>query len=155
MLKMISNKLTAIAVLFFVFIMSFPVYADVDTKKDKVATDLRKGDKAPYDGVLLSHRFAAEIKENCSPEATDKKCQIKIDEKEGFCKSSCKNETDNLLAQYDALHAKHKIVISEKDKHIKLLEGKLPLWYENPKLWFAVGVVIGGGSVIFVAKNVK
>lgn len=137
----------------FIFMTSAPVFADVDSKNDKVTTDLKKGDKAPYEGILLTYRLAAEVKENCNPGVIEKKCQIKVDEQVGLCKSECKKETDILNAKYDALQVKHDTAMKAKDDYIKTLESQLPKWYESPKLWFAVGVVVGGGTVIAVARN--
>jgi hypothetical protein len=129
----------------------------VNTSVDKVTTDLKKNDKAPYNGILITYKLAAEIKENCAPEIIEKKCNAKIDEQVGLCKSACKKETDILDAKYNALLMKHETVSREKDKYIKILESQQPSWYENYKLWFVVGlgtgVVIGGGTLIIIARN--
>lgn len=156
MSRKMMNKFITFLLLLTTLSLSLPVYAsDVDSKKDKVTTDLRKGEKAPFDGVLLSLRLAAEVKENCSPVTIENRCSIRIEEAKKLIGSDCTQKLDVLKKSISACQAKHDEIIIAKDEYIKALESKLPKWYENPKLWFGVGLVIGGGTVFAIAKNVN
>ena len=158
MLRKTTIKTSVFACFFFLFqslSASFLLANEVDTKNDKVVTDLRKGDKAPYDGILLTARMAAEIKENCNPAVSKQKCDILVKEAVDLSLSECKKNTDILQSKYDAFQVKHDKVVSAKDKEIQDLRDLLKPapWYESPKLWFGVGVVTGAAVIITLVKN--
>lgn len=156
MSRTMRSKIAAFLLPMMFLLGTSPVYAaEVDSKNDKVTTDLKKGDKAPFDGILLSLRLAAEIKENCAPDTIEKRCQVRIDEAKKLSDSACTQKTDVLQASVSACQTKHLEVVAAKDDYIKVLESKLPKWYESPKLWFGIGIVVGGGVVIAVARNVN
>jgi len=156
MSRKMRNKIAAFLLPLAVMLGVTPAYAtEVDSKNDKVTTDLKKGEKAPFDGILLSLRLAAEVKENCAPETIEKRCQVRIDEAKKLANSECTQKTDVLKVEVSACQEKHVKVVAAKDEYISVLESKLPKWYESPKLWFGIGIVVGGGVVIAVARNVN
>jgi len=156
MSRTMRSKIAAFLLPLAVMLGVTPVYAaEVNSKNDKITTDLKKGDKAPFDGILLSLRLAAEIKENCSPDTIEKRCQVRIDEAKKLANSECTQKTDILKVEVSACQEKHVKVVAAKDEYINVLESKLPKWYESPKLWFGIGIVVGGGVVIAVARNVN
>jgi len=95
--------------------------------------------------------------ENCKPEVIDARCKAKTDEAVALSESRCKSEktvlqvsVDACQKKYDDVNEAHKVQVDKLERRIAELT---PRWYESPKLWLAVGVVIGGGTVIAVARN--
>ena len=155
MSRMMRSKFIAFVCTFLLPVTSFS--AEVDSKNDKATSNVKKGSSVPYDGVLLTYRLAAEVLENCKPDVIDARCKAKTDEAVALSESKCKSEKTVLQAsidacqkKYDDVNASHKIQIDKLESRIAELT---PRWYESPKLWFAVGVVVGGGTIIAVARN--
>jgi len=151
----LTSFLTVLALISTLFIS--PVYAaEVDTKTEKVSVGLRKGDKAPYEGVLLTLYFAADVRENCNVDVLKKRQDIAVKEAVGLAQNECTLTTSILRAEVSSEKQKFIDVISAKDKEIEHLReiASPPAWYESPKLWFAVGLVLGAGTVIYVANTV-
>lgn len=148
------NKISAVISLFF-FVASIGSAYCEEQPEEKLVTSLKKGDKAPYNGVLLSNSLAAEIKNNCDPEVIQKRCDIRISEAVDLSKSSCKKETDILTAKLSAQEEKYQKIIFAKDEEIKTLNDLLrsPAWYKNPKTWFFTGIVLGAGTTIYLVKK--
>ena len=155
MSRIMRSKFIAFVCAFLLPVTSFA--ADVDSKNDKVTSNVKKGSSAPFDGVLLTYRLAAEVMENCKPEVIDARCKAKTDEAVALSESRCKSEktvlqvsVDACQKKYDDVNEAHKVQVDKLERRIAELT---PRWYESPKLWLAVGVVIGGGTVIAVARN--
>lgn len=159
MLRKKTKKLVSLSMIAsFILGTSSSVFAgEVNSKEEKAVTDLKKGDKAPYDGILLTFKMAADIKENCNPEVTKKKCDILIKEAVDLSASQCTKTTDVLQAKLDALQIKSNEIILAKDTEIAVLRDRLKPapWYESPKLWFGIGVVVGGAAVVGVVSQVS
>ena len=155
MSRMMRSKFIAFVCAFLLPVTSFA--ADVDSKNDKVTSNVKKGSSAPFDGVLLTYRLAAEVMENCKPDVIDARCKAKTDEAVALCESKCKSEKTVLQTSVDACQKKYDDVNTAHKLQVDKLEARIaeltPRWYESPKLWLAVGVVIGGGTVIAVARN--
>ena len=128
---------------------------EVDSKNQSVVTDLKKGQKAPYEGILFSLKMAAEIKENCNPDIITHRCDVRIQEAVGLRDNECAAKTSVLDVKLSEQQEKFTKQIEARDDYIKKLEGALPKWHDNPRLWFGLGIVIGGGAVFVVAKNLK
>lgn len=126
---------------------------EIDTEKDKYVSDVKKGEKAPYAGILMTHRLAAEIEQNCSEEVQESRCQIRVRKEVALCESKCKERTGALEAQVLLAAERHKKEIEAKNLKITALESKLPKWYESPRLWFAAGVFLGGATVVLAIKS--
>ena len=155
MSRMMRSKFVAFVCAFLLPVASFA--AEVDSKNDKVTTNVKKGSTVPYDGLLLTHRLAAEVLENCKPEIIDARCKAKTDEAVALCESKCKSEKTVLQVSVDACQKKYEDVNAAHKVQVGKLEARIdeltPKWYESPKLWFAVGIVVGGGTVIAVARS--
>ena len=128
---------------------------EVDSKNQSVVTDLKKGQKAPYDGILFSLRMAAEVKENCDPAVLKHRCDVRVQEATGLKENECAAKTFVLETKLTEQKEKFTEQIQARDAYIKKLEDGLPKWHDNPRLWFGIGLVIGGGVVFTIAKNVK
>ena len=161
MSKTMRSKIASVLLVIFSTLVCTPatVHADVDSKNDKAATDLHKGDKAPFDGTLLTLRLAAEIKENCKPDIIEQRCKVRITESVTLCQSDCTKKTDILNAQVSACQKKYDDVVVAKDKEIDFLHKKVeeltPSWYESPKLWFGVGLVVGIGGTAYLVNSLS
>jgi hypothetical protein len=157
---MMKSRIASFLVLFFTSMVCAPsVHAEVDSKNDKAVSDLHKGDKAPFDGTLLSLRLAAEIKENCKPDTIEQRCQARIKESVALCQNECTKNTEVLKVQVSACQKKYDDVVIAKDKEIDFLHKKIdeltPAWYESPKLWFGVGLVVGIGGTAYLVKSLS
>lgn len=128
---------------------------EVNSKNQSVVTDLKKGQKAPYEGILFSLKMAAEIKENCNPDIISHRCDVRIQEAVSLRDNECAAKTSVLDVKLSEQQEKFTKQIETRDDYIKKLEGALPKWHDNPRLWFGLGIVIGGGAVFVVAKNLK
>ena len=155
MSKMMRSKFVAFLCAFSLPVTSFA--ADVDSKNDKITSNVKKGSSVPFDGVLLTYRLAAEVMENCKPDVIDARCKAKTDEAVALSESKCKSEKSVLQVSLDACQKKYDDVNAAHKLQVDKLEARIveltPRWYENPKLWFGVGILVGGGAVIAVARN--
>jgi len=155
MSKLISTVSIILLFAFFSQIMTPAiVFADNnDTETQKLVTPLRKNEKAPYTGVLVSKFLAAEIITRCNPVIIQSQCKILTDEAVSLANSACKTKNDFLQAKLDAENLACKKIISAKDVEIDVLRKQIsspPLleWYEKPAFYFVGGVIVGA-AVIF------
>ena len=161
MSKMKKSNLSVLLIFSMVtnlFVSTASFAAEVDTKNQKVVTDLKKGDKAPYDGILLTQRLAAEIKENCNPDVQKKKCDIQVKEAVDLANSDCTRTTDILKAKIEACETTSLKIIDAKNKEIESLRDLLkpPPWYKDSKVMFEIGAVIGlavGGTAVYFLRK--
>ena len=156
----LKSKIVIILLPVFMSAQVVPAYAnDVDTKVEKLVTDLQKGQKAPFDGILMTQKLAAEVKENCSKDVIEKRCDARVKEAVGLAQSECTATTSVLNSKVSACQLKYDESIAAKDKEIESLKVKLdkmePHWYDSPELWLGIGVVLGGGAVYGIVKAVK
>lgn len=154
MLKNLKSKLLSLFLVLAMLLFPAATHAqEIDTEKDKYVADVKKGEKAPYTGILMTHRLAAEIEQNCSEEVQESRCQIRVRKDVALCESKCKEQTGVLESQVLLASERHKKEIQAKDLRISALESKLPKWYESPKLWFAAGVFLGGATVVLAVRS--
>ena len=160
MLRAIKNKVTAFLLIFLMlsFVSPHAAFAkEVDSKKEKVVSNVAKGQKAPYEGVLFTILLAAEIGENCDPANMKKKCDILTTAAVSLASNECTKTVTVLTATNKAQEEKYSAIVSAKDEEIQRLRdiSKPAAWFESPYLWGSVGFLLGGTGVYLIAKNVK
>lgn len=145
--------------LLMIFQLSMAYAKDIDTRVDKISTEIRRGRPAPFEGVLLTQRLSAEILENCNPGVTETRCTVRTQTEVELCKSACTKQIDILNTSILACQVKSNEIFAAKNKEIDFLHIKIdeltPRWYASPKLWFTVGIFAGAGIVIAVSKSVN
>jgi hypothetical protein len=131
------------------------IAGEIDTKKSRMVTDVRKGQTAPYTGILLTTLLAAEVKENCGKDVIDQKIKIEVDGAVKLANSACEEKIQIESGKRTAAEEKYTRIIAAKDKEIEDLRDIIapPPWYKSPYLWFTVGFVAGTGLTLFTAKN--
>jgi hypothetical protein len=132
--------------------------AEVNTKTDKVVTDIQKGQRAPYNGVLLTQKLIIEIKNNYGPEIAKTKCNILISESVALANSQCTKDAVILQSKIRSCDALCKVTIDAKNDEISKLKILLspPPWYKDNKLWFSLGlgfgIALSGSTIYFISK---
>jgi len=123
---------------------------------DKVSA-LKKDDKAPFDGILVSHSLAARIEAEKSTHLDAKKCDIKKKAAIALCDADAKKHLDIQSARYKALQEKNTQIVKVKQDQIDFLrKNYLPTpWYKEPLFLVGTGVVLGVGLTIGAAHVVK
>jgi hypothetical protein len=118
----------------------------------KAVSMLKKGQTAPFSGVLLSPEAVADLITRL--ESYNSECQLKIDKELAIQKAN----TDLKYAQLSITHDTYKnncqIKLSSRDDTIKLLNKTLEKNTDPKTEWWFVGGVAGGfilGTVITVA----
>jgi len=106
---------------------------------------LKKGQKAPFDGILLDKQ--AEATMAAKRESVVKICELEKTYLEKHSKAVCKLDISILNAQLSSQKAKHKELMALKEQELKrinevLKESQTPS-YNN--LWFGAGLVAGVG----------
>ena len=106
---------------------------------------LKKGQKAPFDGILLDKQ--AEAVMAAKRESAVKICELERTYLEKHCQVACKLDISILNAQLSSQKTKHKELMVLKEQELKRLnealrESQKPS-YNN--LWFAAGLVTGVG----------
>jgi len=156
LILLIQNKLTAILCCFLILLSpTYSLAADSKIKPEAVSpgviTELRKGQCAPYAGVLFSKDAAAKLYTQLK--FSEKDCQLKLSKKLDLLKLDYDTRLKLSQLRLDTETEKNKSLLSVKDSRIKYLEKNLrpPSWYEAGEFWFAMGVV--GGILITVASG--
>lgn len=157
MLKLAKSKVTLIILTCFAINLS-PVRAfarEIDTKKSRFVTDVRKNQPAPYTGILLTSLLAAEVKENCAKDVISQKIKVEVDGAVKLANSACEEKVQIEVGKREAAQEKYEAIIKAKDKEIEDLHDIIapPAWYKSPYLWFTIGFVSGTGLTIYAMKN--
>jgi len=130
---------------------TLPPRVDVSAVDLGKVTQLRKGQHAPFAGILLSDTAAAKLFADLK--FTERECQLRLTRE-------LKINTLQLTSQIDALKLRLEVettrstgLLAVKDERIKFLElnWRPTPWYESGEFWFAMGVV--GGILITVASG--
>jgi hypothetical protein len=137
----VSSRIASIVVSLAILIA--PTLAFAQSPPTNAVADLKLGEPAPFDGVLMSHDVVAEIV--VEMEYAQDSCAIELEKQ----KQITVIEYDHKLAQCELLK------IIETDRLNKLIEVKqnridflekrwspVP-WYETPMFWYATGVASG------------
>ena len=115
-------------------------------------TDVLRGDKAPFDGMLLNPSAAAQM--IAGKEAAKAECSLAktyVSERE---KAKCDLSVNSISASLNALEDRHNSILSIKDEEIRRLN---QLALEKPNAynhwWFGGGIIVGivTSVVIFYA----
>ena len=118
----------------------------------KAISILKKGQKAPFTGVLISPEATADLIVRL--ETFDKECQIKIDKELSTQKIKSDLKYEQLKITYENYVNNCQVKISSRDDTIKLLNKTLEK-NTNPKTeWWFIGGVAGGfvlGAAITIA----
>lgn len=149
------KKLTAICVAAAQLTIALPSWADETKLPDppalvnepdpgSVITPMKKGDKAPYTGVLLSPKSTASILVQLK--SVDERIKIEVNKARGDEKAQCTKATSDELAKHEADVKVLNASVEEKIKRIEFLEKKLDAEiksHPNVALWTSLGVVGG------------
>lgn len=111
--------------------------------KENSIADVKKGDAAPFTGVLMSNDVATKL--YLDSKFSSKECDIKIREKIDIEKLSCKKDKSLLSSELSIERRKYEKILSLKNDRIRFLEKKWnpSPWYESGEFWFATGLVSG------------
>ena len=114
----------------------------------KLVTNLEKGKRAPFSGILLSETSAAKLFADIK--FSKKECDALLNEKIDLLKISHKSEKDLLILKRDIDKNRYEGLLSVRDDRIKFLEKNYtpPAWYESGELWFAIGLIAGVGLTV-------
>ena len=105
---------------------------------------IKKGQKAPFAGTLFDVTASANL--TVKMESHETQCKIRITREKELCKNKSMFDLNLKIAELSALQTRHTDILEIKNNQIRFLQKKalqdVP-WYENNKLWFAVGVTAG------------
>ena len=115
-----------------------------------VITELRKGQHAPYSGILFSKDAAAKLYTQLK--FTEEECNLRLSKKLDVLKLDYETRLKLADLKLGIEVQKNEKLIAVKDDRIKFLEKNLtpPKWYESGEFWFSMGLV--GGILITVAS---
>ena len=102
---------------------------------------------APCGGVLLPTQ-AAQQGLRCL-EVGLPECALKAEKAAGICEADKKLLAANLSASQTETTALAKAL---REATVPCPAPKQPGWYENQWMWFSVGLVVGGGTVLYLTK---
>lgn len=131
--------------------MSFLVYTtpvsyasefENQAKKGTVA-EVKKGETAPFDGILLSKPAAARLYGDLN--FFEKECQLKLSKEIDILKLRHSAEVDSLSLKLSIENIRTEKLLDIKDQRIQFLEKnwKPTPWYESGEFWLAIGLVTG------------
>jgi len=112
--------------------------------------ELKKGDKAPFDGQLLSHVAVAKLISDHNAEIKMLKARIEylekvqatnIDTQKKLCDAKLDAEASKKRACEESLSAQKSVYSGAVERVSKTCERK---WYESPYLHFTLGSVVFG-----------
>jgi len=114
-------------------------------------TPMRKGQKAPYTGVLFSKQAVSETIAEFKKK--DKECHLRIEKLKKELKVINKLEKAKLQIELDAEKKSCKVKVDTRDKTISFMDKRLEK-LNNPKteMWFVIGA--GGGFVLGVTVTI-
>jgi len=120
--------------------MPVSVYAE-----EGLVTQVKKGDAAPFTGVLLSNDTAAKLFGDIK--YSKKECDARLSKELEFSKIKFESLLKTEQLKFDVEKKRLDGMIAVRDDRIKFLEDNYrpPAWYESGEFWFAFGVVAGIG----------
>ena len=144
MLKMMNNLLSLLCS-FCVALSPALVHAQESNVSSSLVTNLKKGEKAPFSGILLSDTAAAKLFADIK--FSKEECKLKLDEELQVTKIRNDAQVQALELQLKVEKKRSESLLSVKDDRIAFLEKNYmpPAWYESQELWFAIGVIAGVG----------
>ena len=120
--------------------MPVSVYAE-----EGLVTQVKKGDTAPFTGVLLSNDTAAKLFGDIK--YSKKECDARLSKELEFSKIKFESLLKTEQLKFDVEKKRLDGMIAVRDDRIKFLEDNFrpPAWYESGEFWFAFGIVAGIG----------
>ena len=133
-----------------------PLWADTPTETAQI-TGIKKGEEAPYDGVLLNTTAAAKI--FADKEFSAKECELRINYETQKQILRMQLLLDTSKVSLEASEKKYTSIIAIKDKEIERLS-KVALENSNDySAWWGAGGVIAGIAltiaVVYAVQEVK
>lgn len=115
-----------------------------------IITELRKGQLAPFSGILFSRDAAAKMYTQLK--FTEEECKLKLSKELSLAKLDYDTKIELLKLRLDVEVEKNQKLLVVKNDRIKFLEKNImpPKWYESGEFWFSMGVV--GGILITVVS---
>ena len=134
------NQIIAIFCCISVTYMPVSVYAE-----EGLVTQVKKGDAAPFTGVLLSNDTAAKLFGDIK--YSKKECDARLSKELEFSKIKFESLLKTEQLKFDVEKKRLDGMIAVRDDRIKFLEDNYrpPAWYESGEFWFAFGIVAGIG----------
>lgn len=134
------NQIIAIFCCVSVTYMPVSVYAE-----EGLVTQVKKGDTAPFTGVLLSNDTAAKLFGDIK--YSKKECDARLSKELEFSKIKFESLLKTEQLKFDVEKKRLEGMIAVRDDRVKFLEDNYrpPSWYESGEFWFAFGVVAGIG----------
>ena len=139
---MISNIISILCIVSIVF-TAIPALGN-----DKLVTNLTKGQRAPFEGILLSNPSAAKLFADIK--FSKKECDAILNEKLEMLSIRHQSNIKLLNAKIEIEAKRTQSLLLVRDERIKFLEKNYmpPAWYEQGEFWLAVGVITGIGITI-------
>ena len=143
------NKLKSRITAFFC-ILSFCLYttpsfaSEFENKlKDGVVTNIKKGEVAPFDGILLSNVAAAKLYGDLN--FFEEECKLTLSKELDIAKIRYNAEISSLKLKLDVETERTEKLLQIKNERIQFLEEnwKPTPWYESGEFWLAIGIVSG------------
>jgi hypothetical protein len=137
----VSSRIASIILSFVLLIV--PITSSAQTLQTNVIADLKAGEPAPFDGVLMSHDVVAEIV--VEMEHAHESCAIDLEEQRRMTAI----EHEHKLAQCELLKNietdRLNKLVEVKQQRVDFLEKRwTPVpWYESPVFWYAAGMASG------------
>lgn len=111
-------------------------------------SQVRKGQRAPFSGVLLSDEAAARLFADIK--FSKRECQLRLTRELKINTLQLTSQIDTLRLRLDIETTRSTGLLQVRDERIKFLEKnwRPTPWYESGEFWFAMGIV--GGILITV-----
>ena len=150
--KTIFKKVISLICVFSFLFYVTPAYGSEPTSggteldlelKNGIVTQIKKGDPAPFSGILLSTTAAAKLYGELRFFEED--CKLTLDKSLEIQRIKYDTEVSALKLKLDVEIERTEKLLEIKDRRIEFLEKnwKPTPWYESGEFWVAVGVVSG------------
>ena len=126
------------------------VKLDPSSVSPGVVTELRKGQHAPYAGILFSRDAAAKLYTQLKFSEED--CKLQIDKRLKIINLDLGTQIKLLELKLKTEQDRSVKMLSVKEERIEFLEKNLrpKPWYDTGEFWFSMGIV--GGILITVVS---
>ena len=116
---------------------------DITTVSLGKVSQLRKGQHAPFSGVLLSDDAAARLFGDIK--FSERECQLRLSRELKINTLQFTSHLDSFKLRLDIETTRSAALLAVKDERIKFLEKnwRPTPWYESGEFWLVVGVVSG------------
>ena len=135
-----KQLLSALLIIAIIFLPTKILAQDIEKPKSKI-TNLEKGDKAPFDGVLLDAWAMSEIMAQMEVDVERFKLELDYLGKKKDAEWSLKHDT--LKASFDSLQFRYDNIVEIKDREIKVLREIVVDKKDYSAWWYAGGFLSG------------